>query len=582
MAMFTGFHAYDDEGYFLVTLRDYLSGQPLLSPAAPVNGPFFYETMGGLFKLLGADPGHDAGRYVTLGVWLIGSLIAGLTAYRLTRSLWLGLSALLVMFHVLSALTTEPASPSGMVSLLLSSVVAAASFRSARPRATAAIIGAIVGALCLTKINVGGFAAFAVIFAWAGSLASRWRRVMLPASGLAVTLLPLALMSPLLSRDWVWEFAIGLALSGFLVAITCLAYASRPMPPASSVWLAGGGALLVVLCAAIAVAGGSNVRDWWNALVVVPLRIPHLITWPLQVNLVFDLWAAAVLIAALATRYLARLTAVMAGVVRVAAGLFMLLAALLLPSSIFMLAVPLVWIASVRPSREEDDPVGGYCRLLLPALAVLAALQAYPVAGTELSLSAVSIVPVGAVILGDGIRELQGAGLRRPAHFAAWAAPAALLVNMQVLLLVGYLATAGFFDGTPLGLAGAGSVRLPAQNASDLRALVAAIDRDCSEFITFPGMNSLYLWTGQRPPTDVRSEIWMITFDDAAQQSLVQQLQAMPRLCVVKNQHEIDFWTRGATVPDRPLVRFIDGGFSSGGTFGDYALLIRNGTGGAQ
>jgi hypothetical protein len=579
--MFTGFHAYDDEGYFLVTLRDYLSGQPLLSPAAPVNGPFFYETIGGLFKLLGAEPGHDAGRYLTLAIWVIGSVIAGLTAYRLTRSLWLGLSALLVMFHVLGALTTEPASPSGMVSLLLIILVAAASLRSERPRAMAAIIGAIVGALCLTKINVGGFAAFAVIFAWAGSLAPRWRRVLLPASGLAITLLPVVLTSPLLGRAWVWEFAAGLALSGFVVAITCLTFASRPMPPASSTWLAVGGVVLVVTCAVIAVAGGSNVRDWWNALVVVPLRIPHLITWPLQVNFGLDLWAAAMLIAAVATRYLVRLPPVIAGVTRVAAGLFTLFAALLLPSSIFMLAVPLAWIASVRPSREEGDPVGGYCRLLLPALAVLAALQAYPVAGTELSLSAVALVPVGAVILGDGIRELRGIELRRTARFAAWAAPAALLVNIQVLLLIGYLATAGFFDATPLGLPGAGSVRLPAQNASDLRGLVAAIDRDCSEFITYPGMNSLYFWTGQKPPTDVRSEIWMITFDDAAQQSLVQQLQRMPRLCAVKNQHEIDFWTRGAAIPDRPLVRFIDGGFSSDGTFGDYALLTRNPSGAA-
>ncbi len=579
MAMFTGFHAYDDEGYFLITLRDYLGGQPLLNPAAPVNGPFFTETMGGLFRLLGLVPDHDSGRYVTLGTWLITSVIAGLTAYRLTRSLWLGLSAQLVMFHVLGALTTEPMSPSGLVSLLLVSLVAVASFRSARPRATAAVIGAIVGALCLTKINVGGFAAFAVIFAWAGSIASRWRRVLLPASGLAIILLPPVLMAPLLSQGWVWEFAAGVALSGVVVAMSALTLASRLVVPASSLWFAGGGVVLVAACTVIALIGGSNLGDWWNGLVVVSLRIPRLFTWPLQVNLGFDVWAAAILAAALATSFLSRLPVAVAGATRVAAGLFTLLAALLLPSSIFVLALPLAWIASAAPSREEDDPVGGYCRLLLPALAVLEALQAYPVAGTELSLAAVSIVPVGAVILGDGIRQLQGAGLRVPARRAAWAVPAALLVNVQVLLLVAYLAAAGFFAAAPLGLPGAGSVRLPGEDASQLRDLVAAIDRDCSEFITLPGMNSLYLWTGQKPPTDVRSEIWMITLDDASQQSLVQQLEGMPRLCVVRNQKVIDFWTHGAAVPDRPLIRFVGTSFAAGGTFGDYDLLIRKTTG---
>jgi hypothetical protein len=579
MAVFTGFHAYDDEGYFLITLKDYLSGQPLLSAAAPVNGPFFYETMGGLFKLLGAEPGHDIGRYVTLAIWLVGSLIAGLTSFRLTRSLWLGLSAELVMFHVLGALTTEPASPSGLVSLLLVSLIAAASFRNARPRASAAVIGGIVGALCLAKINVGGFAAFAVIFAWAGSLGPRWRRVLLPAGGLVIVL-PLVLTAPLLSQGWVWELAVGMTLSGFIVVITCLAFAVRRVPPASTLWLAGGGIVMVVICAAIALSGGSNLGNWWNGLVVVPLRIPRLFTWPLQVNVGFDLWAAAMLAGALATSYLTRLSTVMAGSVRVAAGLFTIFSVLLLPSSIFVLALPLVWIAAVRPAREEDDPVGGYCRLLLPALAVLEALQAYPVAGTELSLSAVSLVVPGAVILSDGMRQLERAGLRS-LRWATSAAPATLLVNVQVLLLVAYLAAAGFFTGTPLGLPGAGSVRLQAQDASDLRSLVQAIDRDCSEFITLPGMNSLYFWTGQKPPTSVRSEIWMITFDDTSQQSLVEQLQGMPHLCVVKNEQVIEFWTHGAAVPDRPLVRFINASFAADGTFGDYELLIRKTSGGA-
>ncbi len=575
MAMFTGFQPYDDEGYFLVILKDYLAGQPLLSPAVPVNGPFFSETMGGLFRLLGADPGQDSGRYVTLGIWLIASLIAGLSAYRLTRNLWLGLNAELLMFHVLSAITNEPMSPSGLVGLLLVSMVVAASFRSARPRATAAVIGAIVGALCLAKINVGGFAAFAVAFAWAGSLAPRWRRVLLPATGVAIILVPLALTSPLLSREWVWEFAVAVALSSLIVVVTCLAFASRPVPPASTLWLGGGGVLLALICAAIAFIGGSNPGDWWNGLVVVPLRIPRLFTWPVTVNIGFDLWAAAIFAGALATRYLTRLPTPVAGAARVAAGLFTLLSVVLVPTSIFLLALPLVWIAAVPPPLGEDDPVGGYCRLLLPALAVLEALQAYPVAGTEISLAAVSVVPVGAAILGDGIRQLQGAGLRRPSPRAGWVAAAALLVQASVLVLIAYVVATGFYTGTPLGLPGAGSVRVPAQDAQQLRDLVSAIDRDCAEFITYPGMNSLYLWTGQMPPTYVRSQIWMITFDDRQQQSLVDQLQGMPRLCVVKNQQVIEFWTHGAPIPDRPLVRFIDSSFAADGTFGDYELLIR-------
>jgi hypothetical protein len=358
--------------------------------------------------------------------------------------------------------------------------------------------------------------------------------------------------------------------------MTGLVFASRPVPPAATLWLAGGGVVLVTICAAIALVGGSNLGDWWNGLVVVPLRIPSLFTWPLQINPGFDLWAAATAALAFGTRYMTKLSVAGAGAARVAAGLFILLSALLLPSSTFVLALPLAWIASVGPSPEEDDQVGSYSRLLLPALAVLEALQAYPFAGTELSLAAVSVVPVGAIILGDGVRQLQATGLRRPERLAAWAAPAAVLVNVPALLLVAYLgASVAFFTGTPLGLPGADAVRVPPEQASHLRDLVAAIERDCSEFITLPGMNSLYLWTRQKQPADVRSQIWMLTFDGTRQQSLVDQLQGMPRLCAVKNQRLIDFWTQGRSVPDRPLVRFIDASFAADGTFGDYELLIR-------
>ena len=66
--MFTGFSVYDDEGFFLATLRDYLGGTPLMtSTGLTLYGPFYFELYGGLFRLLGIAPDHDAGRWLTLG-----------------------------------------------------------------------------------------------------------------------------------------------------------------------------------------------------------------------------------------------------------------------------------------------------------------------------------------------------------------------------------------------------------------------------------------------------------------------------------------------------------------------------------
>jgi len=576
MAMFTGFHSYDDEGYFLVVLRDYLSGQPLLNPSVPIYGPFFFETMGGLFKLLGVAPSHESGRYVTLAIWLVASLSSGLSAYRLTRSFWLAVGAEFVAFQVLRALTNEPMSPTGLIGLLLVSMVAAASFRSARPRATAVVIGSIVGALCLIKINVGGFAAIAVSFAWAASLAPRRRRQLLPLIVVVITLLPVALMASLLSRDWVAEYAWLLALAGAAVGIACLA-AAGDRPPASGFALAGGGAIVVVICLGVALVGGSRAQDLWDGLVLVSLRFPSIFMFPLDISIAVDVWASAVVVMALATRGLTLLSASTAGRLRLTAGLLIWLSALLIPSSVFLLALPLLWVACIPPTGNVEDRVGRYCRCLVPALAVTEALQVYPVAGTQVAIAGLSLVPAGAIVLHDGIRQLQTAGWGRPSLFAASAAPAALLVNVLVFLAGGYVVLGAFSEGTRLGVPGAESIRVPAEQASQLQGLTDAIDRSCSSFISLPGMNSLYLWTHQSPPTNVRAEIWMLTLDDLQQGSLVRQLESRPRLCVVENQKVVDFWAQGRRVPNRPLVDFIRVGFVEAGTFGDYQLLVRSG-----
>jgi hypothetical protein len=108
-----------------------------------------------------------------------------------------------------------------------------------------------------------------------------------------------------------------------------------------------------------------------------------------------------------------------------------------------------------------------------------------------------------------------------------------------------------------------------------LRALVAAINQDCSSFITYPGMTSFYLWTGQAPPVPLYAGVWMFVLDSAAQQSVVDQLTGVPRLCVVKDQSVIDFWAEGRPVPNRPLAEYIDAGFLRSGLYGDYELLRR-------
>jgi hypothetical protein len=581
LSMFSIFNAYDDEGYFLITVKEYLSGQPLFTQALPVYGPFFYEVMGGLFKVLGLEPTNDNGRFVTLAVWLTASLMVGLAAYRLTQSKWLGLGAQIVTFYALTALVDEPTHPSGLVSLLLACLVFAATLKAARPRATAAVIGGIVAGLFLVKINVGAFAAVAVAFAFTGSLSRPHRRFLLPLMAFVLMALPPVLMAGLSNNDWVLEFAAVATLSGAAVGLACVVATPGPAPAPSTAWLVSGGALIAVSSVGIALAGGTRLQDLLNGPLLLAFRFPGIFAFPLRIGPGHVLWAVLSLAAAFsvfAWRLQARAPVAVTGMVRVAVGFLTWATLLRLPTSVLLLALPLVWVATLPPRGVAVDSIGPYPRLLLPALAVLQSLQAYPVAGTQLSIVGIALVPVGAISICDGMQELRLAGLEsRPprANQGAWVGPAAMLAGVAATLYLAFVTATGFIAKTPLGLPGAELVRVPADQGTQLRSLVASIDRYCGSFITIPGMNSFYFWTLQESPVQLDSEVWWSVLNGAQQQSILQQLETRQRLCVVKDQRLVEFWADGGQAPRRPLVDFIDSSFSAVGSYGEYQLLVR-------
>ena len=571
--MFSGFHTYDDEGYFLLTLREYLVGHSLYTGLFTTYGPFYYEVMGGIFRLLGLDAGHDAGRAITVAVWLVASLIGGAGVYRLTNSLWLGLGAQGLTFHVLGVLVNEPMQPSGLIAILLVATVAAASVRSTWPRPTAAAIGGIVAAACLIKINAGVFIGLAATFAFAACLKGRWR-VLLPVTGAGLALSPFGLMAGLLSEDWVRAYAVVVALSVVALALVSVAWRPPRMPGGAGAWLVAGGLLVVIVVVGVAAIGGTRLNDLVNDLVVVPLRQPRLYTWPLRIGVGEVAWAAAwLMLAAVAIRLKThpRLTGTLPAVIRLAAGAFTWLVVVLLPSPAFMLALPLAWIAAIDAENGTD----AYARRLIPALALMFSMEAYPVAGTSLPISALGLVPLGAILVNDGIRQLSSQRARAAVRTAAIAAPALLILNVAVLQLFAFLAASEYGAYQPLGLRGAHALRLPAPQAEALRAITAGIGQRCASFITEPGLDSFYLWSDALPPAPVIDGTWMFAYSDSEQQSLVAQIQDQPKLCVVRSQAVIDFWAEGRPIPQRPLVELIDASFVPAATFGDYELLVR-------
>jgi hypothetical protein len=543
-------------------------------------GPFFYEVMDGVFRVFGLDVSTDNGRIVTLVIWLLGSLIGGIGVLALTRNLWLGVTGQFVTFHALSALTNEPMHPEGLVSLLLVGLVAIAANTPRRPRASILLIGALVAALALTKINVGALAALAVAFASAAAVFNgRARLVMLAVTGLALVAVPFLLTSGLFGLEWVRDMALVVALSAALVTIAAFVAAPQIRPRMDLVWLIAGGVGVVTGVLGIAAIDGLHPSDLVGSALTA-LKLPQVFTVPFPAGISDVAWAAVCLVAGagiLLVRIGARASPAIPAFFRVAVGAFTLLAVLLLPSHFWVLALPLLWVAVLAPAGDHENPTDPSARLLLAALAVMETMMAYPVAGTQVWVAAATLVPVGAITFNDGLRQLRAwAASRQSRSFltvATYLSPGALMVSVAVWPLFVFYAASAYATGQPLGLPGTGLIRVPQSQASSLQSLVRAIDQDCAGLVTMPGLPSLYLWTGRGGTSQL--DPWMFSLDAAQQQSLVSQIRDQPGLCVVKSPALVDFWAAGRPVPRRPLVVYIDTAFEPVGAFGIYELLER-------
>ena len=607
--LFTQFEYYDDEGYIALSVKALVRGGSLYSDVYTQYGPFPYELWGGLFALTGEQVSTNAIRLITLAIWIAITLTAGLTVHRLSGRLALGVIAALVAFATAGQIAAEPLHPDGIVTLLVLGVAAAAVLLGERrPRAAMAITGVLLAAAALTKVNVGGLAIAAVAFALAltAPILARWR-ALAPLVAAACIALPLVLMAPDLEEEWAQNFALIVAFG--MVALTIVALrrpgaADTPAGPGSGsliALVAGLGGAAVVIAGAI-VAAGTSVGDLIDGVIVEPLGQRDVFTLEARLpRTVLDLTLIAC-VAAFVVRRTGRSrprSASAAGaVVRILAGLLLLLGiAAALPlelepePSVLGLAIPLAWLGACPPAGVADS-TPPYVRVLLPALAVLGSLHAYPVYGSQVGLSAVVFVPVGGLVLSDGLRALE-------ASSAAWAAArgvalssviavglAALIVKLaaQEVIQPAVADRRHWAKGQALPFYGASRLRLPASITGVYVGVVSQLRARCDTFVTLPGMNSFYLWTGMDPPTGLNPTSWMYLLDTDQQQRVVDAARPVSRLCALRNDDVLGFWVNQGPPPKRladpeplrgPLYRFITEEFETAEKVGNYRVMVR-------
>jgi hypothetical protein len=599
--MYSIFMPYDDEGYMLTALQGYIDQGQLYDEVFTQYGPFYYELWGGIFSLFGITVDHDAGRAATMVSWVVSALALGLATMRISGSVLLGLGTQMLVFSAIGVVANEPMHPGATVCLLLAAIVAISCFVKDKPSPiSVALLGAAVAALTLVKINVGIFAFASVALAAAASypaiLERRWAR---PLVELAFLAMPGLLLAGKFSEGWPRRYAVHVTAAA--LALVIVLRARRPVRRANEElgWLVGGFLVLVLVSCATIVATGTSLDGLVQGLLRQPLRQSDAFTIPLVLDgRVYGLDLIA-LGAAAAYWYVSRRRGPEPGPAWLAlTSLFSLGVGLAMALSIWGKGLPFdtgefagyqfallgfAWVALLRPDADHRADVS-FALLLLPLLAVPQALHAFPVAGSQTLYATFLLVPVGAICIANGARGLFTA-LPEGAERQALVGVGACVVAVAGYLVVNstlrepWEPTRGGYDANvSLQLPGSETIHLPEEEAERYEEISAAIDRNCASLIMLPGMNSFYFWTEMEPPTGYTATGWPTLFDDEHQRQVITDIDPIENLCLLRNLPYAAGWGNG-TIPDGPLVQYLEHGFDPIGRWDDYELLRREGPG---
>jgi hypothetical protein len=220
-------------------------------------------------------------------------------------------------------------------------------------------------------------------------------------------------------------------------------------------------------------------------------------------------------------------------------------------------------------------------RRLVPPLATLQVLHAYPVAGSQLPWGSFLLVLVAFLCALDGARQLAAwAGVRgRRLLSRPWPAAAACtlaLVSTAGSYVIPLAGMRRLYRQLPsLALPGARMLHVMPDQVQGLHELVGKLRNGCETFVTLPGLNSLYLWSGREPPTGLNATSWMFLFDDALQRRIVARLETIERLCLVRHPELVASWARSRPLPWLPLLAYLETRFELRERMGAYELWVR-------
>ena len=589
--LFHRFMLYDDEGYVLISLKNFSLHGSLYDQVYSQYGPAFYLIYDALHRLLGFAWTNTSGRWITLFNWTGTVVFCSLLVRRAGGSWPLVLCVLAEGFYFLWIMASEPMHPGSTITLIVSATawLGWEMLRAGRINAFAVITAAMGAALALIKINVGVFLGLSTIFWLVLSMPgerSRRRDVALIILG---CVLPLALMRTRIHEMWAQIFAVVsvLSISG---AVLAAGPAARLQPAGLRAWswFASTGLAVTALTTCLMLPRGTSVAQLLQGVVVGPLRHPGAYAFgPGWLPGAVGLAVAMVVLLACARRRPddRRLLLVIAWLRIAAAMVYVYYSAGPMDGRQgiqgLCYGVPLAglfaWPLDAKdPARAPADQARAWLSLLLD----FQCLHAYPVAGSQLNWGTFLWLPLMALGFEDALRTVSKTFA--PAVATGTRAAAALSLSLLaahftmsfVVVSLSLLASNG---DEPLAQPGAQQISIPARYSSSMRILSENARFHGDMLFSLPGAYSFNLWTGVETPTFANVTHWFSLLDDEQQQAIIQRLDKSDRPILIVQHTVLADVVQSGVHPKGPLMDYLLSSFHRSFAIESYSFLVRNG-----